>query len=221
MRARDFLWSLFLTCLLLASSVGNTAAKDKDKDYSDPAVIAEVAAEIRAAPDGGEAIFDALPPEGQEAYVQAQSVSHFELEEPTTSPVDVVAVEESSEGDITAQATVTCWRTDVPVTARTYLGNIAFTWWLHKYWCPLADGWRINGEPSWWYSLSNVDPNYIDRGINSHSNFWEYWPTQHYTFAQVRIENCVFRYGCFGSKYPEAWIRVYGSTTWSDVGADV
>lgn len=175
---------------------------------------------MTASPDGGEELFNfGLTTACEQAVLEGMAVTTFETEESADEFVDEGSSDSQlPSGDQASTQAVPCQTKTVTVTGKTVLGFVAWRWHLHKYWCPLADGWRINGEPQWWTSVSDMNQHYY-RGVSSSSNYWEYWPTQPYTYAQGFLENCVFKYGCVGSSWPWAWIRVYGNTTWAGTGS--
>lgn len=225
-RSVSWLLAVITIVALMPSVPVDAKPKQGSRECSmaDPTSVQTIVEEMAASPDGGEALFNfGLTKACEQAVIEGMTVTTFETEESADEPVYESILESdasgqlSSDGQVSTQS-VPCQTKTVTVTGKTMLEFVAWRWKLHKYWCPLADNWRINGDPQWWTSVSDLNQHYY-RGVSTNANFWEYWPTQHYTYAQGVLENCVFKYGCIGSSWPWAWIRVYGNTTWAGTGS--
>jgi hypothetical protein len=155
---------------------------------------------LKAQPDGGWAMFDALSNDCKEAYVAAQSVARVEVvtgERPT---------QESPESTVVAANCTAAW---VSAYAYTWLDNVAYRYVFQDYFC--FDGSTVTSHaPSHW--IDNVDPNYYWRRGSVISEQWI--GTGYWTEMQGTVENCVFQYGCIGIAYPGGWIQTYGSGYW-------
>jgi len=68
--------------------------------------------------------------------------------------------------------------------------------------------------------VSNVDPNWIYRGLTASSGYFFTWccgqaQSGHYGLRQGHFDNCILKYGCVGSEYPWVKIWIHGDGSWS------
>ena len=72
--------------------------------------------------------------------------------------------------------------------------------------------------PSSWL-FSEIDPLFVVAWDNHGTGWWYEWrgsPTGgHYSRRQGEIDNCIFRWGCIGSHYPQIEIWVNGNGAWA------
>jgi hypothetical protein len=189
----------------MASGRGVGAARGRKPTPSDLRKLHE---RMRRERDHGEAIFAGLSPKTQRAYARAQRIERFKRGRVVVRRADRPSNRQAVGGDVSTQARQ-CYEALVTTRAFTLIGNVAYDWTLHKFFCTIDNG-TIDGEPEWWVSLDNVDPLFVDHGVTSSRHFWQNRPTQHYTWAQSRIENCIFKYGCGPNTYPQGEIQVDG-----------
>ena len=108
------------------------------------------------------------------------------------------------------RSTATYIEVDVPLTAYTLLGFVAYRFHQVKSW--VYDGNTVSDVNVYVY-LSDVDPNFVYRGIVNSTDNWGPGHTWHYSFRQAHVENCIVKYGCIGSTYPYIWIRAMNDGT--------
>lgn len=113
------------------------------------------------------------------------------------------------------RSTATYKEVDVVLTAYTLLGFVAYRFHQVKSW--IYDGNTVSNVNVFVY-LSDVDPNFVYRGIVNSTDNWGPGHTWHYSFRQGHIENCVVKYGCIGSTYPYIWIRAMNNGDFSADG---
>ena len=84
----------------------------------------------------------------------------------------------------------------------------------HKHWCReypriLPESLSIDSF------FSNIDPNFQVAWDDHGSSYWYRWRGSdtggHYSRRQGRIDNCILRWGCIGSHYPQIQIWVNGN----------
>lgn len=103
-----------------------------------------------------------------------------------------------------------CRGVDAARVGRSLFGFVTYKFWQHKDWCWTYP--RVTGANSY-YWLSDVDPNWIFRGlIASWGDFYNWccgvWNSGHVSFRQGQFENCIFHYGCLRTEYP--WVKIFG-----------
>ncbi len=126
------------------------------------------------------ALVGPTPPWMPEYTVEAQTSTHGRLMSPTWIQVDA------------------------SITAYTLLGFVAYRFHQVKSW--IYDGTEVSNVDVFVY-LSDVDPNFVYRGIINQNDSWGPAHRWHDSFRQGHVENCIARYGCIGSTYPFLEIR--------------
>ena len=117
-----------------------------------------------------------------------------------------------------------CKTAYVHVRETTALGFTAYRFHIWTSWCWNRANGNISNVDRGWY-LSDVDSQYYWQGIQAEDHGFFAWrsgyPRSGYKhMEQGQFDNCVLKYGCIGTYYPTARLRVHSDGTWWWEGED-
>ena len=112
-----------------------------------------------------------------------------------------------------------CLKVTVTNVVHTLLGFTAYKFITWTSWCWTRSTRTISSVDTGW-SITDVDSQYYWKGmVNTSRRFYEwssgYAKSGYYHYRMGQFDNCVLKYGCIGTSYPENTLRSHSDGTWT------
>jgi hypothetical protein len=110
---------------------------------------------------------------------------------------------------------------DFTVTKRTLLGNVAWRFHQVDHWCWSYPSITCLSVGSGFYDVDGQQSvNYDDHGTGWYYSWSGAGTGGHYAERQGSVSNCIFRWGCISTSYPQVKIWLNGNGAWTGSGSD-